>query len=466
MNLLSASFVPYPRLIRFASFLLALWMTAGCATSCRRNGTTAQADNSSKTVLTILSWNDDFRRAMETYYLPRHRDEMAGVEIKWLNDEIVGYQQNVEQRLLCGEVIDLFVGNDEMAPFFAVNPSVAPLSQLGITSDDLASQYAYTRLLGSDPDGIQRGSAMNAEPGVLLYRADYAAEYLGVTRPEEMRAMLSSWDTFLATADLLRERSDGAVRMMSDSSEIWRAVEGEMAGHWVTDGRLSVSDETLSQWLNYVKSLNAAKGLAGIHPFDDDWQGAVSDGVFCFCAAPWLCKSVSADSADITTLFTAAKQGGTSFGQFGVAPAPHGFVYGGNWLYSSANSPHHELVGNIVRAFTCDAAFMQLLALGNMEWVNHTGVIAELSSKNVANPLFDNLDAFSVYHHPAADLSLSSPTVYDHTLSRLLYTQARAYAQGKLTETEAIYEFRLNVWKKYRTLTDEPQKPGKVAIKS
>lgn len=443
---------------RLLPLILAATLVFLSVTGCRG---AADQDDESKTVLKIMSWNDDFRRAMETYYIPRHEDLMEHVEIQWISDEIVGYQKNVENRLLDGEVIDLFVGNDEMAPFFANNPGTATLSQLGITEGDLAAQYPYTRLLGSDENGVQRGSAINAEPGVLLYRADYAAEYLGVTRQEEMRTMLSSWDTFLSTAKLLYQRSDGKVRMMSDSSEIWRAVEGEMTGHWLTDGRLSVSDETLSRWINYVKELNGTKGFAGIHPFDDDWTEAVSDSVFCFCAAPWLNKSTSSDNADITTLFSTARRGGTSFGKFKAAPAPHGFVYGGNWLYSSANSSHHELVGQIIRDFTCNADFMRLLALGNMEFVNNTDAVAQLSSMNVANPLLDDLDAFSVYHNPAQALSLASPTIYDHTVSGLLYNQAKSYAQGKVTEANALYNFRRNVWKKYETIADEPSKPGK-----
>ncbi len=442
---------------RLTALLLAAALLVFSCASCR--STTEEADDTSKTVLTVMSWNDDFRHAMETYYLPRHAKEMANVEIRWVSDEIVGYRQNVENRLLDGEVIDLFVGDDQMAPFFANNPGTATLAQLGITEADLAAQYPYTRLLGSDADGVQRGSAMNAEPGILLYRADYAAQYLDVTRPEQMALMLSSWDTFLETARTLGERSGGNVRMLSDSSEIWRAIDGEMTGQWVTDGQLSVDDDTLNRWLTYVKSLNSAKGLAGVKPFDDDWQNAVSDGVFCFFAAPWLNKSVASDNADITTLFTTAKKGGVSFGKFKTAPAPHGFVYGGNWLYSSANSPNHELVGQIVRTFTCDDAFMRLLALGNMEFVNHSDVIEELSSLEIANPLFDGLDAFSVYHRAAMDMSLAAPSVYDSTVSTMLYNQAKACAQGKVTQENAVYNFRNNVWKKYDTLTDQPQKP-------
>lgn len=445
---------------QFMLRMAALFMTASVilasVAGCRSSDTN---DEPKETVtLTIMSWNDDFRKAMETYFIPRHEDLMQNVEIRWLNDEIVGYRANVENRLANGERIDLFVGDDEMCPHFANNANVATLTQLGLTENDLAQQYAYARLLGSDEGGIQRGAAMNLEPGVLLYRTDYAEQYLGMKEPSAMREILSSWDTFLTAAKTISERSEGKVKMLSDSSEIWRSVECAMMGNWISDGRLSVSDETLTRRLEYIDELNAAKGLAGIKPFDDDWSKAVNDGVFCFYAAPWLAKSTAADNADILTLFSAAKQGGISFGKFQVSPAPNGFLYGGNWLYSSVNSGNKELVGEIIRAFTCDEEFMRLLALGNMEYVNNTAVIDALSEQNIASPLFDGADAFSVYRTAAQELTFSAPSVYDHTLSGLLYNQAKSYAQGKVSADEAIYNFRKNAWKKFPDITDEPQK--------
>lgn len=449
----------YQLTLRISALLLAAAMIVLSVSGCR--GSDADDEPEEKITLKIMSWNDDFREAMETYFIPRHEALMSNVEIRWLNDEIVGYRANVENRLNNGERIDLFVGDNEMSPYFANNPHVAALTQLGLTENDLAQQYPYTQVLGSDENGIQRGSAMNAEPGILLYRTDYAEQYLGVTEQYEMQEILSSWDTFLTAAKTINERSEGKVKMLSDSSEIWRSIDCAMLGLWLSDGQLSVSDETLLHWLEYVDELNAAKGLSGIKPFDDDWSKAVNDGVFCFYAAPWLNKSAAADNADITTIFSAAKRGGISFGKFKTSLAPNGFVYGGNWLYSSANSDHKELAGEIIRAFTCDEDFMRLLALGNMEYVNNTAVIDTLSEQTIANPLFDGLDAFSVYNSAAKGLEFSAPSVYDSAVSKLLYNQAKAYAQGKVSAAEAIYNFRNNVWKKYSDITTEPQKPTK-----
>lgn len=443
--------------IKITALLLAFSVSVVSFSAC--GGKNSENDEREPVTLRIMSWNESFRRMMETYFIPRHPELMANVEIEWLSDEIVGYRQNVEQRLDNGEAIDLFLGDNDMAPFFTSNSHVASLKSLGISDAELGEQYQYTRLLGSDETGIQKGSAMTAEPGILLYRADYAAEYLGITHQEEMQEKLSSWDSFLEVARTLNERSEGKVHMLSGSAELWRSVDCAMAGLWLSDGRLSVSDETIAHWLDTVKELDASNAFLGVKSFDDEWYDAIDNGVFCFYSAPWLNKSVASDNAGITTIFSSSQHSGISFGKFKTSLAPNGFVYGGEWLYSSANSTHKELVGEIIRAFTCDKDFMRLIALGNLLYVNNAAVCEDLSALNISNPLFDGLDVFSVYQSAANGLEFSQPSVYDSDVSRLLYNQTKAYAKGEITLSQAAYNFRYNVWKKYADITDEPQKP-------
>ncbi len=410
------------------------------------------------TTLRIMSWNEDFRELMERFFIPRHSKLMENVEIEWITTEINSYRSDLQNRLAGGESIDLFLGSCEMAPFLAADPNVAPLADLGITAEELSCQYRFTRVLGSDTDGVQKGSAYDAEPGILLYRADYAEKYLGVTHQEEMQEKLSSWDSFLATARTLNEKSNGKIRMLPNSAELWKSVDWAMSGLWLTDGKLSVSDESIAHWLNTFKDIYSSKGFASAKTLDDDWYGALDSGVFCFYAAPWLCRSGRREVADITTIFSYEKRSGVSFGKFRTSPAPEGFVYGGNWLYSAKNSVNKDIAAAIIRAFTCDAAFMKLIALAGMKYVNHSGVCRELAALQMPNPLFEGLDAFSVYDAAASGLELSVPTIYDRSLSGLLYDQTKAYCKGEIRQREAIYNFRLNVWKRHEEIAEEPRK--------
>ena len=406
----------------------------------------------------IMSWNEDFRHLMETYFVPRHPELMKNVRLEWVTDEINGYRQSVQRRLSDGEQIDLFLGDNEMAPYFAADANVATLAQIGIKDDELSKQYRFARLLGSDGNGAQKGSAFTAEPGILLYRTDYAEQYLGITHQEEMQEKLSSWDSFISVARTLHEQSDGGIKMLPNSAELWKSVDCAMYGLWLTDGRLSVSDDTALHWLDIFKELESADAFAGVKTLDDDWYTALDSGVFCFYAAPWLCKSNSPQAADITTIFSSSKRSGASFGKFKTSLAPNGFVYGGSWLYCPQKSRHKDIAAGIIRAFTCDSDFMRLIALAEMQYVNNSEVCDELAGMKIPNMLFDGLDAFSVYNAAARSLEFPSPGVYDSSVSGMLFDQTRKYGRGEIDGNEAVYNFRLNVWKKYKEITTEPLK--------
>ena len=444
------------RLLRIVSILLAAAVVMACFTSC------GDDNGKDRTTVTfrIMSWNEDFRNLVETYFIPRHSALMKNVRLEWVTDEINVYRSSVQRRLSEGEHIDLFLGNQQMAPFFAADENIAALSEIGITDSELACQFHFARILGSDGEGLQKGSAYSVEPGVLLYRADYAEKYLGITHQAEMEEKLSSWESFVSVARMLNKQSDGKIRMLPNSAELWKSVECSMYGLWLSDGRLSVSDSTLGQWLGTVRELESVKAFAGVKTLDDDWYTAIDSGVFCFYAAPWLCRSNSPDNAGVTTVFSSSKRSGASFGKFRTSLPPGGFIYGGNWLYCSKNSEHKNIAAEIIRAFTCDRNFMKLIALTEMRYVNNSKVCDELAGLNIPNPLFDGLDAFSVYNTAAAGLEFASPSVYDASISGLLFDQTKAYSKGEIDLSQASYNFRLNVWKKHEEITSEPRKGG------
>jgi ABC-type sugar transport system, periplasmic component len=442
-------------LFRAISFLIAAGLLLTQMAACGGDGKNVPE----KTTLRIMSWNEDFRDMMEKYFIPRHEKLMKNVEIEWIITEINSYRSDLQNRLSAGERIDIFLGNSEMAPFLAADPHIAPLADLGITEEELSGQYRFTRVLGSDQSGVQKGAAFDAEPGILLYRADYAEEYLGVTHQEEMQEKLSSWESFLTVAQTLSEKTGGKIKMLPNSAELWKSVDCAMTGLWLTDGRLSVSDDTVSHWLDTVKNLYSVDGFANARTLDDDWYSAIDGGVFCFYASPWLCRSGRSETADITTVFSYARRSGVSFGKFKTSLAPEGFIYGGNWLYSSQNPVNREIAAEIIRSFTCDRQFMKQIALAEVRYVNNAEVCAELGQMKMPNPLFDGLDIFSVYHSAALGLEIAPRTIYDSSLSELLFAQTKAYCKGDIRLKEAVYKFRLSVWKRHEEITDEPEKP-------
>ena len=96
------------RLLRIVSILLAAAVVMACFTSC---GDDKGKDRTTVT-FRIMSWNEDFRNLVETYFIPRHSALMKNVRLEWVTDEINVYRSSVQRRLSEGEHIDLFLGTN------------------------------------------------------------------------------------------------------------------------------------------------------------------------------------------------------------------------------------------------------------------------------------------------------------------------------------------------------------------
>lgn len=93
-----------------------------------------------------------------------------------------------------------------------------PLSDLGINPDsDLTDQFAFTRTVASDVNGVQRASTWQACPGVLVYRRDIAKEVFGTDDPVEIGKKTADWATMKTTAEELKAKGYYAFSCYVDS---------------------------------------------------------------------------------------------------------------------------------------------------------------------------------------------------------------------------------------------------------
>ena len=103
--------------------------------------------------------------------------------------------------------VDLFAAEiDYIVKYTDADVDAAmPLSDLGINPDtDLADQFAFTKTVASDQNGVQRASTWQACPGVLVYRRDIAKEVFGTDDPIEIGKKTQDWDSMKAAAEELK----------------------------------------------------------------------------------------------------------------------------------------------------------------------------------------------------------------------------------------------------------------------
>lgn len=140
-----------------------------------------------------------------------------------------------------------------------------PVADLGITEDEVADQYQYTKDVMTDADGNLKGLSWQGCPGTMIYRRDIAKEVFGTDDPAEVQKKVADWDTFKATAEELKEKG---YQMTSTVNDSYRVFSNNVSTPWVVDGkiiRLMTTSRTglicPRKWLTQVKLLHTNFGV-------------------------------------------------------------------------------------------------------------------------------------------------------------------------------------------------------------
>ena len=121
-------------------------------------------------------------------------------------------------------------------------------ADIGLTDDDLAGQYQYTKDIVS-VDGSQRGTTWQATPGLFAYRRSIAKDVLGTDDPAEVQTYLSDWDKF---NDVAAQAAAKGYKMLSGFDDAYRTFSNNVAAPWVTGTTVTV-DENIMKWVDQTK---------------------------------------------------------------------------------------------------------------------------------------------------------------------------------------------------------------------
>lgn len=243
-------------------------------------------------VLNIYCWNEEFKSRITDHY-PGYEEvdathgKIGDVEVAWNitpNDDNA-YQNNLDATLLnqadapADEKIDLFLVEADYALKYVDTDYTMPITDLGITEDDLSKQYQYTKDIVTDSNGVLKGVSWQGCPGVLFYNRDAAKEVLGSDDPAEVQKAVADWDTFTATAEKMKE---AGYKMTSSVNDTYRVYSNNVTSKWVEGNKIQI-DDNIMKWVEDSKKMVDA-GETGTHElWSDDWsKGFYPEGkVFC-----------------------------------------------------------------------------------------------------------------------------------------------------------------------------------------
>ena len=409
-------------------------------------------------VLNIQVWNDEFVSRVTDHYpgyekTGDYTGKIGDVTVKFTvtPNQDNAYQNNLDSILpgnedaSADEKTDIFLVEADYAKKY-VNSEVevtVPLADLGITDEDLADQYSYTKEIVTDADGVLRGASWQACSAGLIYNREIAKEVWGTDDPAEIQTMVESWDTFVKSAEELKA---AGYKIVSTVNDTYRTYSNNVSAPWVVDGKV-VIDENIQKWVEDSKALVDAGEADTYDLWSDDWaKGFFPDGkVFAYFGPAWLINfSMHADEDG-----SIANQGG-----WGFVEGPQGYYWGGTWICAAKGTDNAELVKDIILTMTTNKDVLKEIVEKDSDCVNCKSLLEELAADTEFG--FDVLggqNPFAELSAGAEKIDMSNLSDYDQGCNESFQQAMKNYFDGNATYEEAIELFQKSVTEKYPELS-------------
>ncbi len=463
--------------------LVALTVTAGLLTGCGGSGGDTSGSSSSGTassgsseaaggetselesggkVLNIWCWNDEFQSRFNQFY-PEVKDVASdkstttlkdGTTVRWTinanKDNL--YQDKLDEALLnqesaaADDKIDIFLMEaDYIRKYTSAEADVAvPLSDLGITDDDLADQYAYTRTAGSDENGVQRATSWQATPGLFAYRRSIAKDVLGTDDPEKVQEALSDWDKFTDVAEKAKAKG---YKMVSGYDDTYRTFSNNVSSAW-SDGTKIVVDPALMEWVDQTKDFTDKKYNNKSVLWDDQWnndQGADAK-VFGFFYSTW--------GINFTLVGNAGDEG---VGDWAVCYGPAKYFWGGSWFAAAKGTDNADLIKDIMLKLTCDKDIMVKMTTDEkiQDYTNTISGMEEVAGDpKFSSKFLGGQNHIALFSETAPDITMDYLSIYDQGCNELFQTAFHDYFNGNVDLEGAKANFETAIKEKYPDITE------------
>ena len=408
-------------------------------------------------VLNIYCWNEEFKSRLTAHY-PGYEEvdatsgKIGDVDVKWniTPSDDNAYQNNLDETLLkqadaaADDKIDLFLIEADYALKYVNSDYTMSMTDLGFDGSEFDNQYQYTKDVVTDENGNMKGVSWQGCPGVLIYNREAAKEVLGTDEPAQVQAAVADWDTFLATAQKMK---DAGYQMTSSVNDTYRVFSNNVTSKWVEDGKINI-DDNIMNWVEMSSQMVEAGETGTYDLWSDDWsKGFYPEGkVFCYFGPAWFVDfSMAADDEA-----SIAHAGG-----WGATEGPQGFFWGGTWICGATGTDNKSLVKDIIEKLTCDETIMTDIVKQDNDFVNNKPAMTKMGAdSSYGSAVLGGQNPLPMFCAGAENIDLSNTSPYDQGCNESFQSAMKDYFEGNVaTVDEALETFKKAVVEKYPELS-------------
>lgn len=185
--------------------------------------------------------------------------------------------ERLRDMIISGETVDAAIIDPDNSKYFSNDGCFYPLSVCGISQDDYAACYPYTIDMGTDDYGEVYTLSVSSSPAGYFYHADLAEQYFGIRTPEEMQALIGSWDKFAAAGDTLYDATGGRVAMADSIAGMATAFNNGRTELFINNGSFSVTSEA-QNFIDIANKMWAKGSVLHNSAWSGEWSDSFNDG--------------------------------------------------------------------------------------------------------------------------------------------------------------------------------------------
>ena len=419
-------------------------------------------------VLNIWCWNDEFQSRFNDYY-PEVKEVAEdkstttlndGTTVKWtINpNENNNYQDKLDEALLkqadaaADDKIDIFLVEADYALKYVDADVTMDVKELGLTDDDMAQQYQYTKDIVTDSNGAQKGTTWQATPGLFAYRRSIAKDVLGTDHPEQVQEALSDWAKF---DEVAAKASEKGYKMLSGYDDAYRTFSNNVAAPWV-DGDTVKVDENIVKWIDQTKDYTDKGYNNKTSLWDENWaadQGPAGK-VFGFFYSTWGINFTLLGNSLETPVDQGGKEevGNGIYGDYAVCYGPQPYYWGGTWICAAAGTDNADIVKDVMLKLTCDKEIMKKITEDTQDYTNNQEAMQEIADSDFASDFLGGQNHIALFVEAAKKIDMSNAGPYDQGLNESIQTAFRDYFDGNVDFDKAKANFEKAAQEKYPEL--------------
>lgn len=431
-------------------------------------GGSSEAAGEEGTVFNIYCWNDEFASRMASFMPGYTADDVKnpanggvmddGTRVNFVvtPSDDNAYQNKLDATLpnnesaAADDKVDMFLIEADYALKYVNADVTMNVEDLGITADDMADMYQYTKDIVTSDDGAVKAVSWQATPGLFAYRRSIAKEVLGSDDPATVQESVKDWPTFNATAEKMKA---AGYFMLAGYDDAYRPFSNNVSQGWVVDGVVTV-DPKLKEWVDQTKEF-ADKGYNNkASLWSAEWaaEQGPNGKTFGFFYSTWginftlMGNSLADQDAE-------AAVGNGIFGDWAVCEGPAAYYWGGSWISGATGTDNPTLVHDIMYSMTCDPAIAKAITEETQDYTNNEPAMEEIASSDFQSDFLGGQNHIALFTEAAPKIDMSNAGPYDQGCNEEFQGAMKDYFDGTVADYDtALANFYQTIQTKYPEL--------------